>query len=187
MMRLITPPISEPISLETAKAHIRIDHNDDDNYILDLITAARQAVENHIRVSLMPQTRLLTMNEFKQLNYIAYGPVSSITSIKYIDHWGDEQTLDTALYQLHQSDDYDFFSVKPTKSFPEVGKFENCIAVQYQCGYTSAAAVPQTIKAAMLLHIGDMYENRELNILTLRFVTTNAYESLLSPHIRMLF
>ncbi len=164
-----------------------MDFDTDDIYIESLITAARQSVETYTRLSLMPQSRMVGLNEFKQINYLPYGPVQNIDSINYIDHWGDEQTLDPAFYQLHQSEGYDFFSVKPLKSFPEVGRFENCIAVHSHAGFTNAQAVPQSIKAAILLHIGDLYEHRERNILTLRFANTLAYESLLAPYVRWLF
>ena len=187
MMQLITPPIQEPLSLEQAKAHCRVDFNDDDIYIESLITTARQSAETYMRVSIMPQTRLHASNEFKQINYIPYGPVQAISNIKYLDRSGDEQVLDPSLYKLHRNDDYDYFTVSPNKALPEIGAYENGLAVQYQCGYATVDAIPKPILQAMLLHIGDMYENRERNILTLRFVSTNAYEALLAPHVRMLF
>jgi uncharacterized phiE125 gp8 family phage protein len=34
------------------------------------------------------------------------------------------------------------------------------LIVNFVCGYTNAAAVPQAIKQAMLLIIGHLYENR---------------------------
>jgi len=187
MQRLITAPTSEPLTLADAKAHLRVDFSADDDTINALITAARQAVETHCRLSLMPQVRQLTYQGFKQINYIAYGPVRLIDSIKYLDPWGDEQALDPALYVLHKNDDYDYFTVKPTKNLPDVGDFENAITVEYQAGYATAGAIPRPLLQAMLLHIGDMYENRERNMLVASFANTGAYEALLSPYIRLLF
>lgn len=186
-MRLITPPSTEPLTLAQAKAHLRVDFNADDDYISALITVARQAVENYCRISLLTQTRQSVRNEFRQINYLDYGPVQSIDSIKYIDVLGVEQTLDSAVYKLQRSDDYDYFILAPSQQYPIVGSYESGIAIQYQCGYSSSSDIPKPILQAMLLHIGDLYENREINIMTLRFVSTMAYENLLAPYVRRLF
>ena len=44
-MQLLTPPAGEPVSLEEAKLHLRVDFNDDDGLIQMLISSARQAAE----------------------------------------------------------------------------------------------------------------------------------------------
>src|SRR5687767_2465071 len=45
-LSLITPPEQEPITFDEAKAHCRVDVDDDDALISGLIVAARQHVEN---------------------------------------------------------------------------------------------------------------------------------------------
>src|SRR5690242_5035242 len=49
-------PASEPITISQAKRHLRVDWGDDDAYITDLITAARQWCENGLRRALITQT-----------------------------------------------------------------------------------------------------------------------------------
>ena len=45
VVKTITPPAAEPVTLAQAKAHLRVDWTDDDSYITTLIAAARRYCE----------------------------------------------------------------------------------------------------------------------------------------------
>jgi peptide/nickel transport system permease protein len=51
-----TAPASEPITLTEAKAHLRVDFDDDDTLITAMIAAARGYVEEHCNRALLTQT-----------------------------------------------------------------------------------------------------------------------------------
>lgn len=62
--RELTQPNAEPVSLATAKHHLRVDFPDDDAYITGLITAARQYVEKYTNRCIFNRTILLTLDYF---------------------------------------------------------------------------------------------------------------------------
>jgi uncharacterized phiE125 gp8 family phage protein len=163
-LKLITAPTAEPLTPAEAKTHLRVTGSDDDAYITALIVAARQAAEHITGRALMPQTWELALDEFEDQIMLPKPPLTSITSVKYVDADGVLQTMDPAGYQL---DDH----AVPARlvpaygtSWPSTRTQPNAVLVRFACGYANAAAVPQEIKSWMLLRIGMLYENREAMI-----------------------
>jgi uncharacterized phiE125 gp8 family phage protein len=85
-------------------------------------------------------------------------PVSVLTSIKYYDGTGTENTLSASVYGLQTSLEPNRVYLKYLQSWPTVRGQEDDVKVRFTAGYT---AVPAAIKAAILLMVGHFYENRE--------------------------
>lgn len=158
-IKVITPLATEPVTLVEAKAHLRVVVTDDDTLITAQISAAREFAEHYTGRALAPQTLELALDTFPADGIeLIRSPVTSITSIKYMDADGVEQTLATADYSLN---DYGVTaSVEPAADteWPETQDVANAVKVRYVAGYTE---IPKTVKAAMLLLIGHLYENRQ--------------------------
>jgi uncharacterized phiE125 gp8 family phage protein len=159
--KIIAPPELEPITLEEAKLHLRVDGTDEDVLIGLLIIAAREAAEHETWRALMTQTLELGLSCWPCKIYLPHPPVISVTSIKYLDLAGILQTLDPEDYIV---DDYS----EPAKIVPAYGKCwpmirhqPNAILVRYEAGYPNITSVPQAIKSWMMLRIGTLYRNRE--------------------------
>lgn len=162
-LKLITPATEPPISLTEAKAHLRVDIADDDTLITAYILAAAELAEQATGRALMPQTWELTLDAFPEAFEITRVPAASITSLKYWDTAGDQQTLGTARYTLDNTDDFGHAYVVPVfgDTWPEAREQINAVALRYVAGYANAAAVPDSIKAWIKLQVGAMYENRQ--------------------------
>jgi uncharacterized phiE125 gp8 family phage protein len=160
-LKLITAPATEPITIAEAKLHLRVDSTDDDTLITALIVAARQGAEHITGRALMPQTWELALDEFEDIIRLRKAPLTSITSIKYLDTAGVLQTLTTSDYLL--DDHSEPARVMPAygASWPSTRDQANAVLVRFAAGYANAVTVPQEIKSWMLLRIGMLYENRE--------------------------
>jgi uncharacterized phiE125 gp8 family phage protein len=162
-LKLVTPATELVVSLADAKAHLRVDTTDDDALISAYITAAAELAEQATGRALMLQTWELTLDAFPEAFEITRVPAASVTSIKYWDADGDQQTLGTSLYTLDNADDFGSAYVVPELggSWPGARVQINAVALRYVAGYATAAAVPESIKAWVKLQVGAMYENRQ--------------------------
>lgn len=155
-------PAAEPITSTEAKAYLRVDHSADDTLIADLTKAARVVVEEHLRRSLVTQTRRATYDarEAAPPFVLPYGPVSSITSVETWDTATDAWVAaDTSSYTLSQ--DRVFASEEPgAASWPDVDRDADALRVTYVAGYGAYTAVPDNVRAAVRLVLLDFYERR---------------------------
>lgn len=162
-VKLITAPATEPVSLTEAKAHLRVTSTDEDTVITALIVSAREAVEHELARALISQTLEKTLDMFPDAIELPHPPVQSITSVKYLDTDGVEQTLSSTSYTLDNASDSRPAWLTPAYGYdwPHTYAEVNAVRVRYLAGWANAAAVPQAIKQWMLLNIGHWYENRE--------------------------
>jgi uncharacterized phiE125 gp8 family phage protein len=150
---------TEPLTATEAKLHLRVDSSDEDLLIERLIKAARKYCENYTERSFITQTWTASADSFPSVIELLHGPVISITSVVYYNESNESTTLST--------DDYttDLTSIvariEPVSSFPSTYDKINAVTVTYITGYGAASTVPEDIKAAMLLLIGKLYQNRE--------------------------
>lgn len=172
-LRLITPPAIEPITLAEAKAHLRVDHSNDDTKINMLIRAARRHVDGpygFLGRALVTQTWELVIDKFPTNELkIPLPPLQSVTSIHYDDSAGVQQLLASTEYTVDDVSEPGWV-VPVTTGWP-TSLFEgiNAVRVQFVAGYDAtsdsppdlAGNIPDDIKAAMLLDIGNLYEHRE--------------------------
>ena len=162
-LKLITPATELAVSLADVKAHLRVDTTDEDTLITAYITAAAELAEQATGRALMPQTWELTLDAFPEAFELTRVPAASITSLKYYDTTGVQQTMSALTYTLDNADDFGPAFVVPAYNgtWPDSRDQINAVALRYVAGYATAAAVPDSIKAWLKLQVGAMYENRQ--------------------------
>ncbi len=163
-LKLITAASTLAVSLDEAKLHLKLETSVEDALITSDILSAAEAAEQITGRAIMPQTYELTLDAFPDALELTRVPVASVTSLKYFDATGTEQTLSNTLYTLDSADDAGFAYVVPVYagSWPSTRDQINAVALRYVAGYADAASVPESIKAWIKLMIGAMYESRQL-------------------------
>lgn len=180
----IAAPASEPLDLATAKLHCRVDGTDEDALITALIVAAREQAEHETGRALVTQTWELVHDAFPEAFTLRKSPIQSVTSIKYLDSSGVEQTLDAADYLLDKDSEPGYVVPNYGKAWPASYGVPNSVRCRYVAGYGAAAAVPQAIKQWMLLAIGSMYAQREtfVAVTAISGIPDGFWSGLLDPY-----
>lgn len=161
--KLVTAPAAEPVSVATMKEHSRIDIDADDTLLDGYITAARRQVENELKRALITQTYDWYFDSWPSFPLeFPYGNLQSVTSIKYYDEDDTEATYSSANYQVSTGDP-GRVTLKTDASLPSTTlRPMDGVIIRFVCGYgDNAADVPADIRAAIQLHAGLLYENRE--------------------------
>lgn len=162
-LTLLTPPAAEPVSLASAKVHLRIDHSADDALITDLITAARQMAEAFTGRAFITQTWKLVMDEAPSAGFIALPrpPLASVTHVKTYDEADTATTMNASNYFVDTVSQPGRVILRSSGVWPTVSRSANGFEVQYVAGYGSQASdVPLALRQGILSHIAHLYENR---------------------------
>lgn len=194
--REITPVSAEPLTLEQARTHLRLDvygsppEHPDDTYVQDLITAARQWCEDYLQRALATKTIEIVYDSFIDNKLrLPVAPIQSITSIEYIDTDGNTQTLATTVYGLdiYRNQIY----LKYNQQWPDLQPTVNPVTVTAVVGYTDGQSpdpypIPEPIRRGMLLIISNLYENRQQDQLGATRISFNSLPmgvySILAPY-----
>lgn len=195
-LKVNTGPSVEPVSLDEAKDHLRVDHSEEDSLISSLITAARKNAEVYMQRALITQEMTLTMDQFPEghvllpelfvytymssVIYLPRSPVQSVDELRYIDTEGNEQTeqfrADTVTEPARVTAEYG-------EIWPPTRPITNAVEVDFTAGYGDAAEdVPEGIKAAIKLMVSNYYEHRTPVVIGSAQTMPMSVEALLGPY-----
>ncbi|VVE73233.1 hypothetical protein PPN31119_04538 [Pandoraea pnomenusa] len=150
----IEPPEAEPLNLDEAKAHLRVDDDDENELIEGAIVAARELLEHELNRPLLAQTCRVAIDEFPSGRILLWNDVTALVEVGYVDADGQQQALDLSSVRLLQRS-----YVVPRKSWPRGEQ----VTIKFKCGaFDEVAGVPDSCKAWMKLVLGTLYEQREI-------------------------
>ena len=165
-LKLITEPAAEPVTLAEAKSHLRITANDEDALVEVWIKAAREYCEGYQNRAYITQTWELALDSFpsERIMKIPLPPLQSVTSIKYYDPEGTETVFPTDDYEVDAYNQPGRISLGYGKSWPSTTlRPLNGVIIEFKAGYGDTAdTIPEKVKQAIKVLIGELYEHREL-------------------------
>ncbi len=145
-----------------AKTHLKVDTDADDTYIDNLVSAATESAQIFTNRYFINTTITQHGDTWSDIATLFKSKVSSITHIKYFDSDNTEQTLATSVWLSDINHQPARIGLKPNQSFPSLADRINAVNCKYVVGYGSAASdVPEGIREAVLLIVGNLYENRQ--------------------------
>lgn len=176
----VTAPTAEPLSVAEVKTAAHITHTSEDTFIGERIAAARFRYEQDTRRQLMRATYdwfipcfssrwnrrgavIFSERSFE----VPITPLDSITTIKYFDTAGAQQTLATSVYDVKTSSDPGRIYNKPNQEWPDLedDRIEDAVEIRIVCGSADAASVPDLDKQAVMLLTLHWIEHREMVVL----------------------
>jgi uncharacterized phiE125 gp8 family phage protein len=162
-LSLTTPPSAEPITLDDAKAHLKVDTTDDDALITSLICAARARAEWHTGRAFVTQSWTLWLDDWpcNGVIEIPLPPLQSVASVTAYTMDDSATVLDAATYQVDAASSPARIMLKPNASPPVNLRRINAVAVAFIAGYGDADGdVPAPVREAILKLIANFYVNR---------------------------
>lgn len=168
-LALVTPAALSPVTTPELMAHVR--GGEAEEAALDLyLAAAVQAVQDWTGRALITETWRLSLPEFPTAELVLpRAPLLTVTEVRY---WTTDATpvdtlLPSSVYHVAvpagPTAQQGRLSLANGQSWPEVAPNRpDAVRITYTVGYgATGAAVPASLRAAVLLTAGDLYENRE--------------------------
>ena len=165
-LKLVTKPANEPVTLDEAKDHLKIELDDstEDALVSKLIIAARRRAENFLWRAIMKQTWDYFLDVFPgsaDIILLPLPPLQSVTTVKYIDLDGNQQTLAASLWKVDAVSEPARLVPAFNETWPSTREEINAVEIRFVAGYTDIGQVPEEVNSAMKMMMGTWYENRE--------------------------
>lgn len=177
MLRRLAVPNILAVTLEQAKAHLRVDHSAEDDTITDQLRAAIDSCADYAGRAFDPTEYEFSSRCWPACGYLdlPMAPISSVDGVDYVDEEGATITLEPATWRWSTTPAGARVYLDPDFSLPTLGTaFQSDgreIRITFSAGYIDPAEVeddsagdlvlPSQARAAVLLTVGHLYANRE--------------------------
>lgn len=178
-LTLVTAPAVEPVTVAEAKAHLRVDLDDDDVLIGRLIAAARQAGEDFTGRAFLTQTWRLVLDRVPGAALpwwdgrrqgaaiescpgaipLPRPPLQSVSAVALVGE--DGGTTEWAAANYFVDVDGGRLVLREGAAWPTPVRSMAGLSVTFVAGYGDEAPdVPAALRQAVLAHVAALYEHR---------------------------
>lgn len=157
--QLITPNTVLEVSLVDAKAQLGIDGADLDATVTAWLKGVAAYAQHQTGRVILNQTWRTTLDQFPDAIRLPFSPCASVTSLKYLDVAGFEQTLNPADYELSSENQASWVVPAYGKAWPLTYEKINSVKVDAVFGFGSLIAdVPADYKLFILAKLREQFD-----------------------------
>lgn len=158
---LITAATVEPLTFAEMQSQLRVDTTDEKAIIEEQIETARRRIEDLTSRKLITQTWDVYYDAFNDPLLLPFGPLGTITSVKYQDGNNTQQTLATSVYEAGERNGRPIVRLKYDQSWPTTLGHADDVVIRATFGYgATGATVPQPLLQVLRWYAGYLFENR---------------------------
>ena len=178
----VTGPAQEPVSLAGVKAHLRLDHDDEDPILTAYIRSSRLATEEYLRRSLITQTWEVFADDWpshhdyhhhdhfhhgndRHKSYIAlpFGPIQSVDQVQVFADDDTAQDVSLSVFQLDKRRNR--LWLRDGQTVPMPTRKVDGLRALYTAGYgDNPGDVPEAIRVAIMQIAATLFCDRTLNV-----------------------
>jgi len=161
---LTSGPAVEPISLDDAKLHARVDGESENMLISSLILAARLHIERSLDLALISQSWSLYLDRWPDAPYVELplAPLISVDAIRLYSAADTFVTLDPELFLIDKTSRRPRIARNAGQSWTPPGRAINGIEIAFTAGFgESEDDVPMPVRQAIRMLVAHWYEARE--------------------------
>jgi uncharacterized phiE125 gp8 family phage protein len=155
--RIITPPVAMAVSLADARNAARIDGTDSDADIEIQVRTFTADAEHMTGRAIINRTYRITLDAFPDVIELP-PPLISVTSVKYFDLAGVEQTIDQSAYIVDLASEPGRITPLTGTLWPCAQKRIGAVNVVAVCGYgTDDKSTPAAFKGYILAKVREYF------------------------------
>lgn len=157
-VRVIVEPVNMAVSLAAARDAARVNGSDLDAELEIHVRALTAEAEHYTGRAIINRTYRVTLDSFPDAIELPASPVASVSSVKYIDEAGAEQTLDPADYIVDDRSEPGYIVPGVDLAWPATQARVNAVNVEVVCGYgADDTTTPAPFKAYILARLKEIY------------------------------
>ena len=184
VLKLLTPPATEPITLEETKSYLKVMGTTDDVLISQIISALRKTCEGWTGRALVTQTWTLWRDTFphrgkdrlphdgyfelpvefadeaQRVIVIPRPPLQSVTFLKTYNTSNQATVFDSNQYFIDTASEPGRVVLNSAAAWPSGLRPANSVEIEFIAGYGDASAVPGALKQGILIWIKLLYADR---------------------------
>lgn len=151
------------VSLQELRDHSRIRVHREGAFIESLLREAQEQAETYTWRRFLKQVWTQYWDGFDDPLYLRFAPLHSdgVEHLKYLDTNGTEQTVSTDVWETGEELGLPIIRREYNETWPTPLSHEDSVYAEFTCGWNTPADVPQPIHAAIRVHAGYYFRNRE--------------------------